>query len=120
MTTPSTRTAQVLAVLGGLALIVSAFLPWTADGRVALDLGVGASGRAAPTLALLLIAVAAAGALAGLVGARGRLHAGVGAAAAVTVLCWMALGAGVALTAGIWVATGAATLLFLAAALRAP
>ncbi len=121
MSSPSTRVAQVLAVLGGLVLVLAAFLPWTADGRVALDLGPATgAGTAAPTLALLLIAVAAASALAGLAGVRGRVHAGAGAAAGVTVLCWLALGPDGALTSGVWVAIAAAVVLFVAAALRTP
>jgi hypothetical protein len=95
--------ARVLALLASAALVVSAFLPWTSGGRVALDLrpleGVPAS------LGLALIAVAALPAM-GVVFARRGLPPLLGALATGTgVLVWLAAGTGATLAPGVLTAT---------------
>lgn len=109
---------RVLAVGGGFALVAAAFLPWTARGVVALDLGALGWGFARqPTVALLLVALAAAAALSGL--ATGwiwpRLIAAIGGA--LLVLTWLATGPDATLTNGVWTALGGCVALLLSAGL---
>lgn len=99
-----------------MGLIAAAFLPWQADGRVALDAVLG-PWWSRLTVGLLLVLIAALPAIAALVSARGwpRLVSAVGAAT--LVLYWLAAGADGAMTSGIATALGATVGLLLAAAL---
>lgn len=106
-----------LAAGAGIALVLSSFLPWTAEGRVPLDIGLLAfDGTAQPTVALTLVFLGALPAVAALTGARGwpRLVAGAGGGG--LVVAWLAAGPQAALAAGVWVALGACVVLFFTAA----
>lgn len=89
--------ARALVLLASAALVVSAFLPWTSGGRVAIDLRPLEATPA--SLGVGLIAVAALPAL-GAVFARRGLPPLLGAlASGAAVLVWLAAGSGASLLA---------------------
>jgi SHS2 domain-containing protein len=105
----SSGVGRALALLASGAQIVAAFLPWAADGRTAFDLGVRSLGAGSeqPTVALLLVVLAAIPAVPALIGDAG-LPRGVSAAVtAALVIGWLAAGPDGALTSGVLVAIGA-------------
>jgi hypothetical protein len=113
---------RALGLVGAGLLVAGAFLPWTDDGRVALDLGLlsWGEGSGLPTLALALVALAVVPAVAALVDDHGWPRAASAVAAAVLVVAWLALGPEGKITTGSLVATTAAALLLLGAALATP
>lgn len=113
---------RALGLIGAGLLVAGAFLPWTADGRVALDLGLLSWGEGAglPTLAVALIALAVVPGIAALIDDHGWPRAASAVAAAVLVVAWLALGPEGKITSGSLVATAAAALLLLGAAMAAP
>ncbi|MBW3664618.1 MAG: hypothetical protein KY469_16075 [Actinobacteria bacterium] len=121
-TAPSWSIGRALGLIGAGLLVAGAFLPWTADGRVALDLGLlsWGEGTGLPTLAVALIALAIVPGIAALIDDHGWPRAASAVAAAVLVVAWLALGPEGEITSGSLVATAAAALLLLGAATAAP
>ncbi|MDX1657495.1 MAG: hypothetical protein R3343_01625 [Nitriliruptorales bacterium] len=110
--------SRSVAVLGAFTLVASGFLPWSEDGVVALDLrAVDWEVGAQPTVALVLIVLAALPAVAGVAfdAVWPRLVAAAGAGA--LVLWWLADADGGTLTSGVWTALAGAVALLLSAGL---
>ena len=116
---PRTRglIGRSLALIGSGGLLFAGFRAWTSDGVAGLDLAaLDPGGAGQPSVALVLVVLAALPALAALVGdsAWPRLVAAVGASA--STLAWVELAPDGALVAGPWSSLGGASLLFIAAA----
>ena len=115
---PVATPGGVLGVVGALALVVAAFLPWTDTGAVAVDLSLRAiDATALPTVGFVVIVVGALPALAALVTPRGWPRTLAAVLAGVTTLAWLGGGPDGALVAGVWTALGACVALLFAAAL---
>jgi SHS2 domain-containing protein len=110
---------RALALLSALTLVAAAFLPWDEEATLAVDLGVRSLGAGAeqPTVAVILIAVAAVAAIPALVGDRGAPRGLAGLAIAALVIVWLASGPDGVLATGVVVALAGVTGLLLAAAL---
>jgi len=108
------RAGRAAALVASALQVVAAFLPWTGDGRLALDLGLG---QPQPTVALVLLALAAIAAVPAIVSDAGwpRTMSAVGTG--VLGLLWLANGPDGAITSGIAVALTAVALHLLAAAI---
>lgn len=110
---------RTLALVGAAALVVAMFLPWTGDGRLALDLGLTSIGAASsqPTVALALVGLAALPSIAALVGDHPFPRIIVAGAAAVGVLVWLGAGPDGSLAPGVLAGLAGVVLLSLSAAL---
>ncbi|HEX9888041.1 MAG TPA: alpha-amylase family glycosyl hydrolase, partial [Nitriliruptorales bacterium] len=116
------RTGRPLALLGALALLVSAFLPWAGNGRTGIDLGLLTFGDrlAQPTVGLVLVALAAVPAVAALLHDHGWPRGLTGLAAGALVVVWLAEGPDGAIVPGVAAAMVAVGLLVAAAAVATP
>ncbi len=112
------RAARTLAVLGSGAQIVAVFLPWDATGRSALDLGLRSLGERAdqPTVALVLVALAAVAVVPALVRDTTTPPLVAGAGGAAIGLAWIVAGPAGDVPTGAVVALGASAVLLLAGA----
>ncbi len=110
---------RTLAVVGSLLLLAAAFLPWDEAGQVALDLGLLSWGTelSQPTVAIVLVAIAALPALTALVNDRSWPRALAGLASAILLVTWLASGPDGTITAGILTAAAATITLWFATAL---
>lgn len=106
---------RTVALLAAGTLVVAMFLPWSAEGRLALDASIGDGGQ--PTVATVLVLIAALPAFGALVGDAGWPRLLTGLATAAVVLGWLAAGPDGRLVSGVLTALGAAAGLLLAAAL---
>lgn len=104
-------------MLGGVGQIVAVFLPWDATGRTALDLGLRSLGEDAgqPTVAIVLVALAAVAAVPALVRDAATPPAVSAAAGAALGLVWVVAGPAGGVPTGVVVALGASAALLLAA-----
>jgi SHS2 domain-containing protein len=111
--------SRTLALLGGGAQVTAAFLPWDDTGRVALDLGVRSLGDGAeqPTVAVVLVVLAAVAAVPPLVRAVALAPLLSGLATAGLALGWLAVVDPDGVPSGVVVALAAAAGLLLAAGL---
>ncbi|HEX2028107.1 MAG TPA: archease [Nitriliruptorales bacterium] len=121
---PTARTTaggvgRTLALLAAAGLVVAAFLPWTAEGTPALWLGLGSLGARAsqPTVALALVALAAAAALPALVGDAGWPRLLTAVAGGGLIVTWVGAGPDGAMTSGVVTTIAAVATLLVAAAL---
>ncbi|MGH3442583.1 MAG: hypothetical protein ACRDUY_11195, partial [Nitriliruptorales bacterium] len=85
---------RALALLAGALFVAAMFLPWTGDGRLALDLGVTGPGEgpAQPTVAVVLVALAAIPSVAALVGNHPAPRVVAAGGGGTLVLAWLAAG----------------------------
>lgn len=109
--------ARTLAVLGGLALVAAAFLPWVERGTVALDLGITGVRGTHPTIAVLLVALAALPSVAALVDDVAWPRWVSAALTGALILGWLGFGPDGSLVAGVATAIAGAVTMFVAAGL---
>lgn len=115
---PALAPDGLLALAASGAQLVAAFLPWTEDGVVGLDLSlVSDVAPRQPTVGLVLIVLAAAPAVAALVSRRGWVRAVSAVGTGALALGWLAFGTGAALVSGVYVALAATVAHLVAAAL---
>jgi SHS2 domain-containing protein len=110
---------RACALLAALGQVVAAFLPWTADGHLAIDLGIPSLGETAtqPTVATALILLAAVAAVPALLGDWGVPRALSGLATGLLTIVWLAGGPDGAFATGVIVALAASVVHLIAAAL---